>query len=133
MASRHHLLIKLGVKVLAISTDSVYSHKIFSETSPAAKTIQYPLLSDRSHQISLLYGVLREALGFAFRATFIITPEGKVSYASLYPPEVGREIDEIIRIIQALQFEKSTGLAVPAEWHPGMPGIERDFNMVGRI
>jgi NADH-dependent peroxiredoxin subunit C len=124
---------KLGVKVLAISTDSVYSHKVFAEISPSAKTIQYPLLSDRTHHISKQYGVLRENLGLAFRATFIIAPGGEVKYASLYPPEVGRNVTEIIRVIQGLQYEQATDLGIPADWYPGKPGIKKDFRMVGRI
>ncbi len=133
MASHHHLLEQLGVKVLAISTDSIFSHKVFAEISPSARTIQYPLLSDRSHSISRQYGVLREELGLAFRATYIIAPGGEVKYSSLYPPEVGRNVTELIRIIQGLQYEQATGLGVPANWRPGKQGISKDFSLVGRI
>jgi len=119
--------------VLAISTDSVYSHKVFAETSPSGRSVQYPLLSDRSHAISREYGVLREALGFTFRATFIIAPGGEVKYACLYPPEVARNVPEVIRTIQGLQYEQATGLGVPAGWRPGKQGINKDFSLVGKI
>jgi len=133
VAARYDEFIKLGAQVLAISTDSVFAHKVFAEVSPSARTVQYPLLSDRSHLISRQYGVLREELGFTYRATFIISPRREIKYACLYPREVGRNVDEIIRVIQGLQFEEATGLGVPAGWQPGMPGIKRDFAMVGRI
>lgn len=133
VAARHDVFKRLGVQVLAISTDSVFSHKIFVQVSPSARTIQYPLLSDRSHKISCQYGVLREELGFTFRATFIISPKGEIQYVSLYPPEVGRNVDEIIRVIEGLQYEAATGLGVPAGWQPGMPGIKRDFALVGTV
>lgn len=133
VAAHHQSFEKLGVKVLAISTDSVFSHKVFSETSPSARTIQYPLLSDRSHRISLEYGVLREELGFSFRATFIIAPGGEVKYSCLYPPEVGRNVVEIIRVIQGLQYEEATGFGVQSGWYPGQLGIKRDFSLVGKI
>ncbi|SHK46588.1 peroxiredoxin (alkyl hydroperoxide reductase subunit C) [Desulforamulus aeronauticus DSM 10349] len=133
VAARYDEFQRLGVQVLAISTDSVFSHKVFAEVSPSARIIQYPLLSDRSHKISRKYGVLREELGFTYRATFIISPEGKVKYVSLYPPEVGRNVDEIIRVIQGLQYEAATGLGIPAGWRPGMAGIQKEFSMVGRI
>ncbi len=133
MAAHHHYLEQLGVKVLAISTDSVFSHKVFAETSPSARKIQFPLLSDRSHHISKAYGVLREELGFTYRATFIIAPSGEVKYSCLYPPEVGRNIGEIIRIIQGLQYEESTGLGIPAGWRLGKQGVQRDFSLVGRV
>lgn len=133
MAAQREILLKLGVQVLAISTDSIYSHKIFAETSPSARTINYPLLSDRSHFISHQYGVLRTELGFTFRATFIISPDREVKYVSLYPPEVGRNVAEIIRVIQGLLYEERTGQGVPAYWQPGMTGLIRDFKFVGKI
>lgn len=133
MAARYDMLKKLGVEVLAVSTDSVFSHKVFAEVSPSGQTVQYPLLSDRTHKISRQYGVLREELGFTFRATFIISPKREIKYVCLYPPEVGRNIDEIIRVIEGLQYEEATGLGVPAGWQPGLPGIKRDFSMAGRI
>lgn len=133
MAARYHTFQELGVEVLAVSTDSVYSHKIFASISPSGRSVQYPLLADRSHRISLMYGALREDLGYTFRTTFIIAPGGEIKYSCLYPPEVGRNVSEIIRIIQGLQFEASTGLGIPADWRPGMPGIQRDFAYVGKI
>ncbi|KGK90953.1 peroxiredoxin [Desulfosporosinus sp. HMP52] len=133
MAAQQETLQKLGIQVLAISTDSVYSHKIFAETSPSARTVWYPLLSDRSHFISNQYGVLRKELGMPYRATFIISPSGRVKYVSLYPPEVGRNVAEVIRIIQGLIYEEMTGQGVPAYWKPGMTGILIDFKNVGKI
>lgn len=133
MAARQVTFNSLGVQVLGISTDSVYSHKIFAETSPSARTIQYPLLSDRSHFIAHQYGVLRAELGIAYRATFIIAPDHQVKYVSLYPPEVGRNVAELIRILQGLMYEEATGLGVPAYWQPGMTGILRDFKFTGKI
>ncbi len=133
MAARYDVFRSLGVQVLGISTDSVYSHKVFTEVSPLARQIQYPLLSDRSQLISRKYGVLREELGFTFRATFIIDPTQEIKFVCLYPPEVGRNVDEVIRVIQGLQYEKASGLGIPAGWRPGLPGIKRDFSLVGRI
>ncbi|KUO59487.1 MAG: peroxiredoxin [Gracilibacter sp. BRH_c7a] len=133
VAAHHHILERIGVKVLAISTDSVFAHKVFAETSPSARKVQFPLISDRNQFISRIYGVLREDLGFTFRATFIIAPGGEIKYSSLYPPEVARNIAEIIRVIQGLQYEEATGEGIPAGWHPGKQGIKKDFALVGRF
>lgn len=133
MAARYHDFQALGVDVLAISTDSVYAHKVFANISPSARKVTYPLISDRSQQICRSYGVLREELGFSYRATFIIAPGGEVKYVCLYPPEVGRDVGEIVRVVQGLQFEAATGLGVPAGWRPGLPGIQRDFSLIGKI
>lgn len=133
MAAKQQSFDGLGVQVLGISTDSIYSHKIFSQISPSARAVKYPLVADRTHQIARMYGVLREEVGFTFRATFLIAPGGVIKFACLYPPEVGRDVLEIIRILQGLQYEEATGLGIPAGWHPGMPAIQRDFSMTGRI
>lgn len=118
---------------MGISTDSVYSHKVFAEISPSGRKVQYPLISDRNHQISKTYGVLDEESGAAYRATFFIDPEGTVVSKLIYPREVGRNIYEHIRIIQGLQYGRESGLGIPANWVPGMPGIVRDFRFVGKI
>lgn len=132
MAAHHHILEQIGAKVLALSTDSVYAHKVFAETSPSARKVQFPLVSDRNQCISKTYGVLREDLGFTFRATFIIAPGGEIKYSSLYPAEVARNVSEIIRIIHGLQHEAATGEGIPAGWHPGKQGIKKDFSRAGR-
>lgn len=118
---------------MAISTDSVYAHKVFAEISPSARKIQYPLLSDRTHEISKCYGAYDPAKGIATRTTLIISPAGLIKYFCKYPMPVGRNVREIIRIIQALQFSEATGLGAQAGWEPGQSGIRRDWEMVGRI
>lgn len=55
-------------------------------------------------------------------ATFIINPQGRVKYYCVYPREVGRNVDEIIRVLQAIQYAAATGEGVPAQWQPGQPG-----------
>jgi Peroxiredoxin len=118
---------------IAISTDSVYSHKVFHDISPHASYVQYPLLSDRSGSIARSYGVWSAATGAAFRASFIIDPEGRIRYYSVYPREVGRNVKEIVRTLEGIQYGEATGEGVPAGWKPGMPGIRRDFDLVGTI
>lgn len=117
---------------MAISTDSVYAHKVFHETSPHASRVRFPLLSDRSGRIARAYGVWSPETGAAFRASFIIDPEGRVRYYSVYPREVGRSVREIVRTLAGIQYGEATGEGVPAGWRPGEPGIRRDFAMVGR-
>lgn len=123
---------KLNTQVLALSTDSIYSHKIFKQTSPSGRKINYPLLSDRTQEVSSKYGVLNEKEGFAYRAAFIIDPEGTIQAIIINPQPVGRNVDEIIRIIQGLQFNRETGKGVPAGWKPGDPGIKIGWDYVGK-
>ncbi|RDU38885.1 peroxiredoxin [Neobacillus piezotolerans] len=128
----HDQLKAINTDVLAISTDSVYSHKVFTETSPSAMKVQFPLLSDRTHAISRAYRALNETAGATFRVTVIIDPEGKICAKFVYPPEVGRNVYEIPRVIQGIQYGRMTGEGVPANWVPGNPGIKRDVNNIGK-
>lgn len=117
---------------MAVSTDSIYSHKVFMEISPSARKINYPLLSDRSHEVSEKYGAMDGNTGADNRATFIIDPYGRIQCTHFYPKAVGRNIDEIIRIIEGLQFNESTGLGAPSGWNPGKPGIKMDITNAGK-
>ncbi|QZT35150.1 hypothetical protein HUR95_08015 [Caldalkalibacillus thermarum TA2.A1] len=71
--------------------------------------------------------------GSAFRATVIVDPDGMIVAKLIYPREVGRNTHEIVRLIQGLQFSRQTSLGVPANWVPGMPGIQRRTEDIGRI
>lgn len=121
VAAIHHQLLALNTEILAISTDSVYSHKVFTEVSQAAAQVTFPLLSDRTHKISKSYRALNEKTGAAFRATIIIDPEGTIVSRFVNPPEVGRNTYEILRIVQAIQHNRITGKRVPANWVPVKP------------
>lgn len=132
VADRYNEFKRLNTVVLAISTDSIYSHKIFKQTSPSGRKINYPLLSDRTQEVSKKYGILNEEEGFAYRSTFIIDPEGTIQAWLTNPQPVGRNIDEILRIIEALQFTRRTDRGAPAGWRPGDPGIPVGWEYVGK-
>lgn len=133
VAAIYDQLKALNTEVLAISTDSVFSYKVFTEVSSAVSQIKFPLLSDRTQQISKAYRVLNEKTGAAFRATIIIDPEGLIIAKFVNPPNIGRNVYEIVRVIQGLQYNKKTGEVVPTNWVPGQSGIARDPNYIGRI
>lgn len=105
---------------------------MFHDISPNAGTVQYPLLSDRNGCIASRFGVYDQTKGVAYRASFIIDPRGRIRYYSVYPREVGRNVPEILRVLQDIQYSELTGEGIPAGWIPGLPGIRRDFSMVGR-
>lgn len=133
VAAIYQELSQLDVQVLAISTDSVYAHKVFKDISPSASKVQYPLVSDRSQMISRAYRVLDQTAGTSFRASIIIDPDQTIVSKIVYPKEVGRNAYEILRLIQGIQFGRRTGLGIPANWVPGMPGIPKSVENIGRI
>lgn len=104
---------KLNAVVIGASTDSVHSHKAWFERD--LKEVQFPVLADSTHKLSAQFGVLKEDQGIAYRGTFIIDPEGILRYVVISDLGVGRNVDETLRVLQALQ----TGELCPIGWKPG--------------
>jgi len=109
---------KSGAEILGVSTDSVYSHKAWIK-APAAEgglgNLRFPLASDMTKSVSRDYGVLIEDQGVALRGLFLIDPEGILRYSVISDLNVGRSVDETLRVVQAFQ----TGGLCPIDWHPG--------------
>ena len=103
---------QLNAQVLGVSIDSVFSHKAWLKE---LGNLNYPLLSDITKEVSRKYGVLLEEKGIALRGTFIIDPDGKLRYQLIHDLGIGRSIEEILRVLRALQ----TGELCPVEWKPG--------------
>lgn len=107
-----------GAEILGVSTDSVYSHRAWIKTSKSDNGLgglNFPLASDITKKVSADYGVLIEEQGVALRGLFIIDPEGVLRYQVVSDLNVGRSVDETLRVLQALQ----TGGLCPIDWHPG--------------
>ena len=108
----------LGAEVLGVSVDSVYCHRAWIHTPRDQNGIaglRYPLGSDITKHVSRDYGVLVEEHGVALRGLFIIDPEGVLQYQVVHNTDVGRSVDEALRVLQALQ----TGGLCPVNWKPG--------------
>jgi peroxiredoxin (alkyl hydroperoxide reductase subunit C) len=113
----------IGADVLGISTDSVYSHRAWLNTSRdkgGVEGLRYPLASDATKTVSRDYGVLIEDKGIALRGLFVIDPEGILRYKVVHDLNVGRSAEETLRVIQALQ----TGGLCQAEWRPGQETLK---------
>lgn len=104
---------KLGAEVLGISVDSEHSHKAWINSSLGK--LNFPLASDMTKSVASDYGVLIEEDGVALRGLFIIDPEGEVKYSVVHDNNIGRSVDETLRVLKALQ----TGGLCPANWSEG--------------
>jgi alkyl hydroperoxide reductase subunit AhpC len=104
---------KEGAEVLGASTDSEYSHQAWIQGSLGK--LNFPLASDFTKKVARDYGILVEEDGLALRGLFIIDPQGVVKYSVVHDLNVGRSVDETLRVLQAL---KSGGLC-PIDWVPG--------------
>lgn len=116
-----------NAEVVAVSTDSKFSHKAWLETPRKKAGIegcQYPLLADFTKTMSADYGVLDESLGVAVRGLFLIDPEGVVQGIQVTNLSTGRNVDEVLRLIDAAQEEQAHGVVCPIGWTKGQEAID---------
>ncbi len=102
-------------ELLTASTDSVYSHKGWCDSHPELAKLKFPMLSDNSHSLSEAYGVLDAEKGLAYRGIYLIDPTGTLRYLAVHDLPVGRNVEEILRVLDALQ----PGQLVPCNWKKG--------------
>lgn len=108
----------VGAEVIGISTDSVHSHRAWIKTpreENGVADLEYPLASDVGGRLSRKYNILVEDENISLRGLFIIDPEGILRYSVVHDLNIGRSVDETLRVLQGLQ----TGGLCAADWTPG--------------
>jgi peroxiredoxin (alkyl hydroperoxide reductase subunit C) len=100
--------------ILGVSVDTIASHRSWAEELGG---LEYPLLSDENKTVSRAYGVLDEKEGVSLRATFIVNPAGIICYQVVSHVNVGRNVEETLRVLKALRTER----LCPSDWKPGEP------------
>ncbi len=115
-----------GVEVIGVSIDSQFTHLAWKNT-PVEKggigQVQYPLVADVKHEICRAYDVEFEAAGVAFRGSFLIDKTGTVRHQVVNDLPLGRNVDEMLRMVDALQFTEEHGEVCPAGWMKGKKGM----------
>jgi len=135
-ASLKEIRDELGCEVLAISTDTKFSHKRFAETEPLLKDLELTIAADPTTQISRKFGVLIENAGIALRGRFLINPDGIIVAQEVQAPAVGRSVKEFIRQIRAHQHAYKTNEVCPAGWTPNSKTLPVNTDaepMTGRV
>lgn len=118
----------LKTQIAGISVDSVYSHYNWSKQSRkdgGIGKINFPLVSDMNRSLCKSFNVLSED-SIAYRGMFIIDKSRQVRIAHINDLPIGRSVNEALRLIRALQFNKKNGEVCPANWRPGKKGIKAD-------
>jgi peroxiredoxin (alkyl hydroperoxide reductase subunit C) len=114
---------KRGVELLGLSIDSVYSHIAWTRNieEKMGVKIPFPIIADLDKKVATLYGMIQpgESKTETVRAVFIIDPKGILRAMIYYPLSIGRNMDEILRLIDALQTADKHQVATPANWRPG--------------
>ncbi len=116
-----------GAEVVGVSVDSQFSHLAWKNTpveQGGIGNVQYPLVADLTKKISRDYGVLIEDAGVALRGTFLIDREGTVKHCVINDLGLGRNIDEALRMLDALRHLEEHGEVCPANWNPGQDAMK---------
>lgn len=117
---------ELGVEVVGVSIDSEFTHYAWRNTSPdkgGIGAVQFPMVSDKRHEIVRAYGV-EHPDGVALRASFLIDRNGIVQHQVVNNLPLGREVEEMLRMVEALQFTEQHGEVCPAGWRKGQQGMK---------
>ncbi len=114
-------------EVLGVSIDSHFSHfawRNVPRNEGGIGEVAYPLIADLDKSISRKYGVLLEKPGIALRGLFVINPDGIIQHITINDLPLGRNVDEMLRVVDALQFTAEHGEVCPANWHKGEDGMK---------
>lgn len=118
---------KRNVQLIGLSIDSVYSHIAWTRSIEQLLDVKvrFPVIADLDTKVAQLYGMIHPGASqtVTVRAVFVIDPGQLVKTVIYYPLTTGRNIDEILRVVDALQFNAEKALATPANWRPGDPAI----------
>ena len=118
---------KRGAEVIGISIDSQFTHLAWKNTpvnNGGIGQVQYPLIADVKHEICRAYDVEFGPAGVAFRGSFLIDKNGVVRHQVINDLPLGRNVDEMLRMVDALQFTEEHGEVCPAGWNKGKAGMK---------
>ena len=113
---------KRNTEVLGVSVDSQFTHHAWAQVDRkdgGIKGVNYPLVADLSKNIARSYGVLLEDAGIALRGLFIINKDGILKHATINHLDLGRNVDEVLRVLDAVDYSEEHGEVCPANWKKG--------------
>ncbi|MFT3852092.1 MAG: alkyl hydroperoxide reductase subunit C [Ilumatobacteraceae bacterium] len=125
---------RLGVEIYSVSTDTHFVHKAWHDASDTIGKISYPMLGDANGSITNGFGVMREGVGLADRATFLVDPDGVIQFMEISAEGIGRNAVELLRKVKAAQYVRShPGEVCPAKWEEGDETLAPSLDLVGKI
>lgn len=116
-----------GVEVIGVSIDSQFSHNAWRNTplnQGGIGPVQFTLVADVKHDICQSYDVEHPEEGIALRGSFLIDEQGIVRHQVVNDLPLGRNVDEMLRMVDALNFHQENGAVCPAGWQEGLPGMQ---------
>ena len=126
---------KRGVEVVGVSIDSEFTHNAWRNTpteNGGIGAVKYALAADVKHEIAKAYGIEHPEEGVALRGSFLIDKNGVVRHQVVNDLPLGRNIDEMLRMVDALQFHEEHGEVCPAQWEKGKEGMKDSHEGVAK-
>ncbi len=134
MANTYESFKNENAEVISISTDTVFAHKAWQDTSESIKKVKFPMGADTTNKICRAFGTLIEDQGLSLRGTFIIDPDGVLRAQEIHDNSIGRSAGELLRKLKAAIFVRAHGDEVcPASWQPGSDTLRPGMDLVGKI
>ncbi len=134
LAASYEEFKQANVEILSVSTDTVFSHKAWHDSSETIKEVKFPMAADPTGKLSRTFGTYIEDEGLSLRGTFIIDPDGVLKAMEINNNDIGRSAAELMRKIQAASFVREHGGEVcPASWKPGSKTLKPGLDLVGKI
>ncbi len=112
---RHRDFVDRDAQILGASTDTHFVHLAWRNNHPDLKNLPYPMLADTKRELSSALGILHKDEGVAMRATYIVDPDGVIRWVTVNDLSVGRNVDETLRVLDALQTDE----LCPCNWKKG--------------
>jgi peroxiredoxin (alkyl hydroperoxide reductase subunit C) len=134
VADKYEELQSRGVEVYSVSTDTHFTHKAWHDASDTINKIKYTMIGDPTGEITRNFDVMREEMGLADRATFVVDPEGVIQAMEITAEGIGRDADDLLRKVKAAQYVAANpGEVCPAKWKEGEETLAPSLDLVGKI
>jgi peroxiredoxin (alkyl hydroperoxide reductase subunit C) len=134
LAEKHAEIEAMGVKIVAISSDTKFAHLAWRNSEKLLENVKYTMGADPTGRVSRMFGVYDEMSGLALRGTFLISSAGRLVSSEVNFYNVGRDMGELLRKLKANTYlEKHPAEACPARWQPGQQTLKPSEKMVGKV
>ena len=134
MADHYQEFQSRGVEIYSVSTDTLFAHKAWHDSSDTIGKIQYTMIGDPTGDITRNFEVMREGQGLADRGTFLIDPDGVIQAMEITAEGIGRDAEDLLRKVKAAQYVAAhPGEVCPAAWKEGEKTMAPSLDLVGKI
>ena len=134
LADMYESFKKEGAEVMSVSTDTVFVHKAWHDSSDTIAKIKFPMAADPTASLSRWLGVYLPEEGVSLRGSFVVDPEGVIQAYEIHANNIGRNIQELLRKLQAAKYcQENDAEVCPVNWQPGKKTLKPGIELVGKL